>query len=71
MPLGQLVAKPEFLGTQALGKPPSFDPRLDPIVRMQAGELRMRLARYYETEGTTIKVAHHPKSGDNHADKSR
>lgn len=29
----------------------SFDPRFDPIVRVEAGRLRTRLKHYYETEG--------------------
>jgi len=29
----------------------SFDPRYDPIVRVEAGRLRTRLKHYYETEG--------------------
>src|SRR5206468_3081782 len=29
----------------------SFDPRTDPIVRVQARRLRARLTRYYEEEG--------------------
>lgn len=29
----------------------SFDPRYDPIVRVEAGRLRTRLKNYYETEG--------------------
>ena len=39
------------VATEALGKDNSFDPRLDPIVRVQASKLRARLARYYATEG--------------------
>jgi serine/threonine-protein kinase len=33
------------------GKDESFDPRMDPLVRVEARRLRMRLAHYYETEG--------------------
>jgi TolB-like protein/tetratricopeptide (TPR) repeat protein len=39
------------VATEALGKDNSFDPRLDPIVRIQASKLRARLAKYYATEG--------------------
>ena len=37
------------LGTEALGKASSFDPRLDPSVRSEASRLRTRLDRYYAT----------------------
>ena len=32
-------------------KPESFDPRFDPIVRVEAGRLRARLKQYYDTDG--------------------
>ncbi|PWU09919.1 MAG: hypothetical protein C5B51_05345 [Terriglobia bacterium] len=42
----------EFLiGIEVFGKESSFDPRMDPIVRVQARRLRSRLARYYREEG--------------------
>src|SRR5580700_6527813 len=41
----------EFLvGIEVFGKEASFDPRNDPIVRVQARRLRARLARYYREE---------------------
>ena len=39
------------IGLDAFGKPPSYDPRTDAIVRLQAGRLRQKLAEYYRTEG--------------------
>jgi tetratricopeptide (TPR) repeat protein len=39
------------LGVCVLGKGDSFDPKADPIVRVQMRRLRERLARYYATEG--------------------
>ncbi len=39
------------IGVEALGRPESFDPRLDPIVRTQARKLRANLAKYYLGEG--------------------
>src|SRR5262245_38357175 len=37
----------EFVvGVEVFGKPESFDPRNDPIVRVQARRLRSQLARY-------------------------
>jgi len=39
------------IGIDAFGKPSSYDPRHDSIVRLQAGRLRQKLAEYYRTEG--------------------
>ncbi len=39
------------VGVEALGRGDSFDPRLDTIVRTQARNVRLRLARYYAGEG--------------------
>jgi TolB-like protein/tetratricopeptide (TPR) repeat protein len=39
------------IGMSVLGRGESFDPRLDPIVRVEAGRLRSRLNEYYRTEG--------------------
>jgi hypothetical protein len=41
-----------LLGIEVFEKPASFDPRLDPIVRVQAGRLRAKLKEYYLTEGS-------------------
>ena len=47
----------EFLiGVEVFGKESSFDPRLDPIVRVQARRLRARLARYYRDEGRNDEI---------------
>jgi serine/threonine-protein kinase len=43
--------KEYVIGVQVFGKDPSFDPRTDPIVRVQARRLRARLVRYYREEG--------------------
>jgi len=32
-------------------RPPDYDPKVDPIVRVQAGRLRSKLGEYYATEG--------------------
>lgn len=52
------------IGVEVFGKGPSFDPRSDPIVRVQARRLRAQLARYYSQEGqadeTLIEL---PKGG--------
>jgi len=39
------------VGIDALGKPPTYDPRHDSTVRIQVGRLRQKLAEYYRTEG--------------------
>ena len=44
------------VGTEALGKGASFDPRTDPVVRAEASRLRIRLEKYYATEGQADSV---------------
>ena len=46
------------IGLEAFGKPPTYDPKQDSIVRLQAGRLRQKLAVYYQTEaaGDTVRV---------------
>ncbi len=39
------------IATEALGRPESFDPSVDPIVRVEAGRLRRALETYYQGEG--------------------
>jgi eukaryotic-like serine/threonine-protein kinase len=43
--------KESVIGVEALGRNGSFDPKADPIVRVEAGRLRARLSSYYENEG--------------------
>src|SRR6185369_2298868 len=38
------------IGLEAFGKPDSYDPRHDSIVRLQIGRLRQKLTAYYESE---------------------
>ncbi len=53
------------IGVEALGRSPDFDPKQDPIVRVEAQRLREKLKRYYETEGVehtvviTLEVGHY------------
>jgi adenylate cyclase len=44
------------LGVEVFGRESSFDPRLDPVVRMAARRLRSKLQDYYETEGVQDPV---------------
>ena len=56
--------KEYVIGVQVFGKEDTFDPRTDPIVRVQARRLRAKLVRYYREEGradeTQIEL---PKGG--------
>ncbi len=38
------------IGLEAFGKPSTYDPRQDSIVRLQVGRLRQKLTSYYQTE---------------------
>jgi hypothetical protein len=40
------------IGVDALGRPETFDPKKDSIVRLQMGRLRQKLSEYYRTEGS-------------------
>jgi len=44
------------VGIEAFGKPASYDPRQDSIVRLQVGRVRQKLLAYYETEGAEDPV---------------
>src|SRR5437867_2922834 len=48
--------KEYVIGVHVFDKEPSFDPRTDPIVRVQARRLRARLARYFQEEGRADDV---------------
>jgi serine/threonine-protein kinase len=43
--------KESVIGVEVFHRPPGYDPRADPIVRVQANRLRRKLERYYSTEG--------------------
>ena len=48
------------IGVEVFDKTDKYDPRMDPIVRVEARRLREKLRRYYETEGSRemrVKVA--------------
>jgi hypothetical protein len=44
------------IGTEALGRPPDFDPSQDAAVRVEMHRLRRRLREYYEMEGAKDPV---------------
>ena len=39
------------IGVEALGRPRDFDPKVDPIVRVQIHRLRQKLKEYYDSDG--------------------
>lgn len=51
------VLKEYVIAVEVFDKPKDFDPRLDPIVRVEARRLRARLREYYESEGKTTKFS--------------
>ena len=48
--------KEYLIATEAFDRKPSFDPRLDPIVRVEARRLRSKLVKYYEGEGRADEI---------------
>lgn len=44
------------LGVRVFGRPRNYDPQADPIVRVQARQLRFKLREYYETAGSAERV---------------
>ena len=44
------------IGLEVFDKPESFDPAVDPIVRVEAGRLRQKLQLYYSSEGVADEV---------------
>jgi hypothetical protein len=48
---GQGNLKEYVIATEVLGRREDFNPRLDSVVRVQAGRLRNKLLEYYVTEG--------------------
>ena len=44
------------IALEVFDRSPSFDPRTDPIVRVEAGRLRSKLKEYYRTAGASHEV---------------
>src|SRR5436190_18767902 len=44
--------KESLIAVEVFGRKPDYDPRLDSIVRTEAGRLRSRLADYYAATGS-------------------
>jgi TolB-like protein len=70
---GQAESTKEYtLGVEALGRPETYDPKVDPIVRVQARRLRTKLQEYYSGEGASDPlVIEMPKGGYVPAFRSR
>ena len=52
------------IGVEVFDRKADYDPRLDPIVRVEARRLRMKLRKYYETEGAGDPLTiEYPKGG--------
>src|ERR1700722_19926066 len=52
----QTLLKETLLGIEVFGRKPSWNTRLDPVVRQEAARLRKRLARYYETASPAVRI---------------
>ena len=48
--------KESLLGIDVFGRKPTYDPRVDAVVRTEAVKLRARLREYYESEGREDEV---------------
>jgi Tol biopolymer transport system component len=48
--------KEYVIGVEVYQKGPQFDPRIDSVVRVEAGRLRNKLREYYQTEGRAEAV---------------
>ena len=48
--------KESLLGIEVFGRKPSYDPRIDAVVRTEAVKLRARLKEYYDSDGSEDAV---------------
>src|SRR5262245_54047571 len=61
---GQDAIKETVLAAEVFDRKEDFDPRIDPIVRVEAGKLRARLQEYYSDAGRNAAVCiEMPKGG--------
>jgi Tfp pilus assembly protein PilF len=51
-----LSLKEYALGVQVFNRGADYDPRIDPIVRVQARQLRFKLREYYEADGRAERI---------------
>lgn len=50
------LLKESVIGVEVFGRPAGYDPKIDPIVRVQARRLRAKLEAWYQTGGQTSTV---------------
>jgi len=48
--------KETVIGVEVFGRPPAYDPKADPIIRVEARRLRLKLHEYYAGTGLTDPV---------------
>jgi hypothetical protein len=48
--------KERSIGMEVFGRDPSYDTNADPVVRFSAGEIRRRIAQFYQESGTSSPV---------------
>ena len=60
---GAATLKEYNLGLEVFQRPPDYDPKVDPIVRVQARRLRAKLEEYYAGEGAGDPVRIHIPKG--------
>jgi hypothetical protein len=53
---GAAELKERNIGVDVFGREPSYDPSIDPVVRITAGEVRKRLAQYYQEPGRESEI---------------
>lgn len=52
------LLKERVIGIEVFGRRPDYDTNADPVVRARVGEVRKRLALYYQTEpGTALRIS--------------
>lgn len=55
--------KERTIGVEVFGRDPAYDTNADPVVRFTAGEIRRRLAQFYQESGTASPVVLELPSG--------
>lgn len=53
---GDEPVKEHEIATVALGRPATFDPKIDPIVRVSVASIRDRLQQFFDQEGRSEKI---------------
>jgi hypothetical protein len=52
----EVLLKEYTIATEVFGRNADYDPRIDSVVRVQAGRLRTKLQEYYATEGKSDQI---------------